>query len=197
MRVFFLALAIIWPLTILIVGLNIPSDPAERHTDVSAHLVFRVFEGVGTDTETDNSQQGDLVLSGKGDLLLNNTDGRLSWYVYGAINEILLLIFLYGLLIMRKLFVALAEGQTFTEENSDRIRKVGFVFIAWHVTAPVLQYIGSRMVLQDIVFNTPGVQLSPGFEINIGGLFAGLAIIVLSGVLLEAAGIHKEQELTI
>lgn len=199
LRVFFLALAVVWPLTILVVGLNIPPDPAQRHTDVSAYLVFKVFEVAEPDAVTggETGRQGDLVLSGKGELLLNNTDGRLSWYVYGVINEILLLIALFGVLIMRRLFVALAAGQTFTGENSARIRKIGLVFIAWHVTAPVLQYFGSRMVLHDIVFDTPGVQLSPGFELNLGGVLAGLAIIVLSGVLREAAGIHKEQQLTI
>ena len=52
------------------------------------------------------------------------------------------------------------------------------------------------MVLRDITFNVAGIQLYPGFEINIGG-GAGFAIIVLSGLLREAACIHQEQSLTI
>ena len=52
-------------------------------------------------------------------------------------------------------------------------------------------------MLNDIAFNVPGIQLFPAFEFNLGGIFAGLAIIVLSGVLREAVSIHQEQELTI
>jgi len=197
LRVLFFALAIVWPLTVLVVGLNIPADPAERHTDVSAYLGFRVYSVAEHDAVPEAGQAGDLVLSGNGELLLNNTDGRLSWYVSGVINEILLLILLYGIVTTRKLFTTLADGQAFTGENCERVRKIGFIVVAWHITAPLLQYVGSRMVLHDIVFNTPGIQLYPGFELNIGGLIAGLAMIVLSGVLLEATGMHEEQKLTI
>ena len=53
------------------------------------------------------------------------------------------------------------------------------------------------MMLNDIGFNVQGIQLHPAFEINIAGVFAGFAIIVLSGVLREAARIHHEQSLTV
>jgi hypothetical protein len=98
---------------------------------------------------------------------------------------------------MRKLFASLVEGNTFTEENSERLRKVGFTFIGWHLVSPLLQYFGSRIMLNDIAFNVPGIQLFPAFELNIGWLFAGFAIIVLSGILREAANLHREQSLTI
>jgi hypothetical protein len=193
----FLIVAVIWPLTVLIIGLGIPSDPEQRHTDVNVFLNFRVNSEVSSEPVTSSDKGGELILSGRGDLKLNNTRSRLSWYLSGAISEVLLFIFLYGLLAMRKLFASLADGSTFTEENAERIRKVGYVFIGWHIVSPVLQYFGSRTMLHDIALNVPGVQLYPGFEINIGGVFAGFAIIVLSGVLREAASIHQEQSLTI
>ncbi len=193
----FLIVAVIWPVTVLVIGLSIPSDPELRHTDVNVFLSFHVNSEVSTEPSISSDNSGELILSGRGDLKLSNTRSRISWYLSGAISEVLLFIFLYGLLAMRKLFASLAEGSTFTEENAERIRKVGYVFIGWHIVSPVLQYIGSRAMLHDIAFNVPGVQLYPGFEINIGGVFAGFAIIVLSGVLREAASIHQEQSLTI
>jgi len=193
----FLIVAVIWPVTVMVIGLSIPSDPEQRHTDVNVFLNFHVNSEVSTELATTSDKGSELILSGRGDLKLSNTRSRLSWYLSGAISEVLLFIFLYGLLAMRKLFASLAEGSTFTEENAERVRKVGYVFIGWHIVSPVLQYFGSRMMLHDIAFNVPGVQLFPGFEINIGGVFAGFAIIVLSGVLREAASIHHEQSLTI
>jgi hypothetical protein len=197
LRFLFLAVAVIWPVTVILVGLSISSDPEQRHTDVDVFLNFRVSSEASTELAATSGSEGQLLLKGRGDVQLNNTQSRLSWYLSGAISEILLFIFLYGLLTMRKLFASLIEGNTFTEENAERIRRIGYVFIGWHVISPALQYFGSRIMLNDIAFNAPGIQLYPGFEFNIGGVFAGFAIIVLSGVLREAAGMHQEQSLTI
>jgi hypothetical protein len=196
-RIIFLALAVIWPITVLVVGLNIPTDPQERHTDVNVFVNFQIYTDLPAEQSAGSANEGELVLKGQGDILLNNTHGMSSWYLSGLINEVLLIIFLYGLLTMRKIFASLAEGSTFTEENAKRIRKIGYVFIGFHLVSPVLQYFGSKIMLQDIAFNTPGIHLYPGFEFGIGGVFAGFAIIVLSGVLREAASMQQEQSLTI
>ena len=197
LRFLFLGVAVIWPITVMVIGLSISSDPEQRHTDVDVFLNFRVSSEAPTELAVTSGSEGELLLKGRGDVQLNNTQSRLSWYLSGAISEVLLFIFLYGLLTMRKLFASLIEGNTFTEENAERIRRIGYVFIGWHVISPVLQYFGSRIMLHDIAFNAPGIQLYPGFEFNIGGVFAGFAIIVLSGVLREAASMHQEQSLTI
>lgn len=197
MRILFLAVAIIWPITVLVVGLNIPSDPEQRHTDVNFYLNFRIDSDVSREAATATSSEGMELMKGHGDVKLNNTQSVMSWYLSGAISQVLLFIFLYGLLTMRKLFVSLADGNTFTRENAERLRRIGYVFIGWNVVSPLLQYFGSRFMLNEIAFNVPGIQLYPGFEINIGGLFAGFAIIVLSGILSEATRIHHDQSLTI
>jgi len=197
LRILFLAVAVVWPITVMVVGLNIPSEPEQRHTDVNVLLNFRVNSTESTELATSPGNEGELLLKGRGDVIINNTRGQLSWYLPGAISEILLFIFLYGLLTMRKLFISLAEGNTFTQENVERIRKVGYVFIGFHIVNPLLQYFGSRMTLEDIAFNVPGIHLHPAFEFNVGGVFAGFAIIVLSGVLREAVSLHHEQSLTI
>ena len=197
LRILFLAVAIVWPITVLVVGLTIPSEPEQRLTDVNVFLSFRINSEASTELAKPPGNEGAQLLKGRGDVKINNTRGRLSWYLSGAISEVLLFIFLYGLLAMRKLFISLAEGDTFTQENTERIRRVGYVFIGFHIVNPLLQYFGSRMTLEDIAFNVPGIHLYPAFELNIGGVFAGFAIIVLSGVLREAVSMHQEQSLTI
>ena len=37
-----LALAVIWPITVMVIGLGIPSDPEQRHTDIHVFLNFRI-----------------------------------------------------------------------------------------------------------------------------------------------------------
>jgi len=197
LRIVFLAVAIIWPITVMVVGLSIPADPDQRHTDVSSFLSFRINSEASTGLAVESGNKAELILSGRGDVRLNNTRSQLSWYLSGAISEVLLFIFLYGLLIMRKLFISLAEGNTFTQENTERIRKIGYVFIGLNLLSPLLQYFGGRIMLHDVAFNMPGFHLYPAFEFNIGGIFAGFAIIVLSGVLREAVSMHQEQSLTI
>ena len=197
LRILFMAVAIVWPIAVLVVGLTIPSDPEQRQTDVNVFLNFHINSETSTELVTSPGIEGEPLLKGRGDVKINNTRGQLSWYLSGAISEVLLFIFLYGLLTMRKLFISLAEGATFTPENVERIRKVGYVFIGYHIVSPLLQYFGSRITLQDIAFNVPGIHLYPAFELNIGGVFAGLAIIVLSGVIREAVSMHQEQSLTI
>ena len=121
------AIAVIWPIVVMVIGLSIPSDPEQRHTDVNSFLSFRINSVASTDLDGNATNEGELLLSGRGDLRLNNTDSRLGWYISGAISEVLLLIFLYGLLTMRKLFAALLEGSTFTQGNAERISKIGYV----------------------------------------------------------------------
>jgi hypothetical protein len=197
MRMLFLAVAVVWPVTVMVVGLSIPSDPEQRHTDVSVFSNYKIHSELSTENADSSGNEAELVMSGQGNVLLNNTHSRMSWYLSGAISEALLFVFLYGLLTLRSLFGSLLKGSTFTEENAKRLTKVGYVFIGFHIISPILQYVGGRIMLNDIALNVPGVSLYPGFELNIGGLFAGAAIIVLSGVLREATSIHQEQELTI
>ncbi|MFT5098895.1 MAG: hypothetical protein ACI9HY_001009 [Planctomycetaceae bacterium] len=197
LRIFFFIVAVVWPIAVLVVGFSMPDDPDERTSDVSVFLNFRINSDVSNELTVQPESKSELLIRGRGDLQLNNTRSQLSWFLSGAISEVLLFIFLYGLLTMRKLFASLIEKNTFTFENAERIKKIGYVFVVWHCVSPLLQYFGSRIMLQDIAFNAPGIELFPAFELNLGGIFAGFAIIVLSGILREAANIHHDQSLTI
>ena len=192
-----LSTAIIWPIAVIVIGLNIPSDPELRTTDVNVFLHFKVYPDVSSEPGTDSVSTVGPLISGRGEVKIDNTSGLLAWYLSGAITEIMGFIALFGLLQMRRLFASLIKAQPFAEGNSGYIQKIGYAFIGWHIIHPLLQYFGSRAILNDIVFNVQGIQLYPAFELNIVGVFAGLAIIVLASVLREAANIHQEQSLTI
>lgn len=189
--------AIIWPIAMIIVGLSIPSDPTSRTTDINMFLHLKVYPDLSAEVAPEAANAAGALISGKGDMKINNTSGLLAWYLSGAITEVMGIIALFGLAQMRKIFASLISGESFARENAGRVRKIGYIFIGWHIMHPLLQYFGGRAVLKDIEFAFQGIQLFPAFEFNIVGIFTGLAIIVLSGILREASSIHREQSLTI
>lgn len=188
---------IAWTVTVLIVGLNIPADPAERHTDVNVFLSFKVFPDVAVEQAGETTAKAAALISGRSELYINNTHGRQAWYLAGGIEVVMALIGLFGLMHMRKLFTALAKGDWFIEGNNRHIEILGYVFIAWHIIRPLLQYFGGRMILNDINLQDRSIQLLPSFEFNLAGIFTGFAILVLAAVLREAVRIHRDQALTI
>jgi hypothetical protein len=189
--------AIVWPIAVMVIGLSMPSDPAQRHADIDTFLGFKVYSDVSTELSAESGNAADLLIRGQGMVHLNNTPSLMAWYLSGAITEIMGFIFLFGLLHMRRLFASVIKGEPFAQENAGRIKTIGYVFIGWHVIYPLLQYFGGRLMLNDIGFNVQGILLHPAFELNIAGIFAGFAIIVLSGILREATRIHHEQSLTV
>ncbi|MEE4175335.1 MAG: DUF2975 domain-containing protein [Xanthomonadales bacterium] len=193
----FLALAIAWPLAVLIIGLGISEDPDARHTDVHAFLNFRILAQEPVDTAAVHVESDQVLLSGNGNLKLNNTKSKLAWWVSGATTEILLLVVLYGVLVARKLFSSLVRGNAFSEGNADRVRRIGWVVVVWNLVAPLLVYLGGLLVLNDVAYDVQGIELYPDISLNLGGLLIGAAILVLAGVWREAAALHEDQALTI
>ena len=186
--------AILLPLWTVVYGLNLFVDPEVRNVDV--FLGFRIDLDAVAGVVTESAGVRDTLIRGR-TVVDINAPSLSAWYLSNAISEFLLLILLYGLVQMRALFASLTSGVSFAEENPGRIKKIGLALICWYVITPLLQYFGGRVVLSDIELNVPGIQLYPAFELGIAGIFVGLAIIVLSGVLREATNIHKDQSLTI
>jgi hypothetical protein len=197
LRIFMLVVAIAWPVVVLVVGLGISTEPDDRHTDIYSFLNFRVLAQEAIDTPAVRVDAGQVLVSGDGSLKLNNTKSNLAWWVTGASTEILLLIAFYGVLIARKLFTSLARGDTFSNSNANHVRHLGWVVVAWQVVAPLLVYFGGVLVLNDLAYDVPGIELYPDISVNLGGMLIGAAILVLAGVLREAAAMHEDQALTI
>jgi hypothetical protein len=104
---------------------------------------------------------------------------------------------LYILLQLRAVFATLASGENFAKGNAELIRRVGIVAIGWALIGPILQYLGGRMILDAYALSFSGIELAPAFELNGLAIFIGVSMLVLAGVLREAADIHETQRLTI
>ena len=188
-----LCAVIIWPIVSVGVGLNLFFDQEAR--DVTVYLGFEIRPD-SPEAATVSAGGKEPLIRGRSEVQVN-TPSLFAWYLAAIIEEVGILIVLYGLMHLRKLFASLVEDESFSNENAERIKKIGFVLIGWHAIIPLMQYFGGRAILSDIELSVRGIQWSPGFDFAPSGLVVGLAIIVLSAVLREAANLHQDQSLTI
>jgi hypothetical protein len=192
--VIFVGLAIVWPIVAIGVGSGLLFDSELRYVEV--FLGFKIFPDASVGLAADSTGTLHEIIRGKNKVQVN-TSSLFAWHLAAVFAELSLFIFLYGLYQLRSLFASLVKDMSFTEENAVRIKRVGLVLIGWQIFAPFMQYISGQIMLNEIGLAIQGVQLYPALEINVAGLFVGLAVMVLSGVLREAAGMHEEQSLTI
>ena len=111
--------------------------------------------------------------------------------------ELLGLIGLVALLNFRRLFVALRKGAAFGAGNAKYLRQAGYAIVAWQLLAPPLQYAVGRIALADVPSLPAAVSLHPALQLSVGGLLAGLALLVLAELLREAAEMKQDNELTV
>ncbi|MFK5951272.1 MAG: DUF2975 domain-containing protein [Methylococcales bacterium] len=126
-----------------------------------------------------------------------DTSNLYAWYIFAFISELSAMISLFVVIQLRAIVMSLQNGVTFTQENSQRIKKIGAVVIAWNVLHPLFQYFAWGSVIKDISFNTQGLEFYPAFEVNVMGLLIGSMLILLYKILQEAADMKQEQELTV
>lgn len=187
---------ILWPLFVVGATIGQYSDPESWGVDISVYSRFIIDLGAFSGDIAESAGVRDPVIGGKA-MLNIDTSSLHALYLFTVITELGGIVLLYILIQLRALFASLVSGVTFTPENSGRIKKIGYVVIAWTLINPLLQYFGGRAILAEYSLDVPGIELSPAFEISGMGILIGLAIIVLAGVLDEAASMHKFQELTI
>jgi hypothetical protein len=187
---------ILWPISALVMTIGQSSHADTWGVDISVFSSFNIDlnEIVAGTVQSDGIR--DPIINGKAELKVD-TSSLPAFYIFALMTEIGGIVGFYLLLQLRAVFTSLAAGDNFDLKNSLRIRNFGYVAIGWALTSPLLQYFGGRVILQEYSLNLPGIVLSPAFEINGGTIFIGLAMIVLSGVLNEAASINESHQLTI
>jgi hypothetical protein len=195
-RVLALAALILWPLFVVVMTLGQSSHPETWGVDIGVFSRFIIDLSAFAGGVTESAGVREPLISGKAVLNID-TSSLQALYLFTVVTELGGIVGLYVLLQLRALFASLVSGMSFAPENSGRIKKIGLAVIAWTLINPLLQYFGGKAMLAEYSLNVPGIQLSPAFELNGLGIFIGLAMIVLSSVLNEAASMHKFQQLTI
>ena len=184
------------PLMTLIITIGHSSIAEHWGIDISVFASFNVDLDEFSEGTAQSTGVRDPKINGKG-LLNVDTSSLSAFYTFVFMMEVGGIVGFYLLLQLRAVFTSLAAGDNFDLKNSARIRKFGYVAIGWALTSPLLQYFGGQVILREYSLKLPGIVLSPAFEVNGGMIFIGLAMIVLSGVLNEAASINESHQLTI
>ncbi|TNE58463.1 MAG: DUF2975 domain-containing protein [Alphaproteobacteria bacterium] len=182
-------LGIIAAVTFPIMVVVMTSGMLDQADDVTVGFFagFKFFAEAATDTP---------LLHGHSQIELAMEDtGGAAWVL--LIAEIGALIFLYGLWHLRKVFAMLRAGNPFSFEMVRHIKMVGIVILVWQVARPLFEYVTGSILLANADLGIAGLEVYPAFELSVGGIFVGLAVIVLSGVLAEAADLHEDQSLTV
>jgi len=187
---------IAWPLMTLMITIGHSSIAEHWGIDISVFSSFNIDLDEFPEGTAQSKGVRDPKISGKGHLSVD-TSSLSAFYTFVLMMEVGGIVGFYMLLQLRAVFTSLAAGDNFDLKNSARIRRIGYVAIGWALTSPLLQYFGGQIILQEYSLNLPGIVLSPAFELNGGTIFIGLAMIVLSGVLNEAASINESHQLTI
>ena len=196
LRVFAIVTLIVWPLAVIVMTIGQNSHPESWGVDIDVYSGFTIdLDKLDADI-AESVGVRDPVIDGKAALSID-TSSPTALYVFALMTELGGLVALYVLLQLRALFASLVSGMNFAPENSPRIKKIGFVIIAWGLVNPILQYFGGQLILNEYSLSVPGIQLSPAFELGGTALIIGIAMIILSGVMNEASRIHDDQLLTI
>jgi hypothetical protein len=182
-----------WLPLVVVITISQLNQP-EWGLDVAVYSGFRVDLDQLPSVQANGLREA--VISGKTMLDIDSSD-QLAWFLFAATNFAAAIIVLYVLLQLRNIFVLLSQGDTFSPGNVSRLRRVGFTVIGAYVVAPLVQYFGWGAVVDGISFGTPGIELYRSFELSPAGIMIGLGVLVLAGVISEAAELREEQRLTV
>lgn len=176
---------------ILVVGLNIPGEISERHTDIEYLFNARVITN-------DVTAAASEIMQVDGKLKLNNTSGQAAFFIANTdrilISGIFSLLALYNL---RKLFANLASQRIFDLENVAYVKKLGLIILVYSIVSPFITYLCGMAILAEIGVFHEQLQLSPYVSIPIEGILISGALLVLAQILEYAFQMKQEQSLTI
>jgi len=101
----------------------------------------------------------------------------------------------YFLYLLRGVVKSILEGEPFAEENTGRIRKLGYALLVVSILWPFLQYLAASEILRRLPNIDPA--LNPGPTFDAGVILISLLILLLAHVWSYGLEIERDRELTI
>lgn len=96
---------------------------------------------------------------------------------------------------LRKIFATLTAGNPFLLENTKRVRKIGLLIFAGEFVKLIAGTVIGKIVMDNVV--VPGVVFKIKGNLNLGGIFIGLVMLILAEIFRQGALLKEEQDLTV
>jgi hypothetical protein len=96
---------------------------------------------------------------------------------------------------LRELFRALRNGQVFAPENVRHVQRVGWAVILAEPVRALITYSAQNFARSHFVGD--GIRFVTAVDLNLGAIFAGLAILVIAEVFRAGTRLNEDQSLTI
>lgn len=150
------------------------------------------------DVETSNaSEQGvryAFVDEAQGTLRLETSN----WFFVTTSNLAKLLTAIglaYAFYLLRGMLRAIIEGELFSEENTKRVRRMGYTVLLIAFLRPTVEYFAAYAILRRLAPVEPALSLPSPFQVEM--LLASLLILILAQVWSYGLEIERERALTI
>lgn len=95
----------------------------------------------------------------------------------------------------RELFRTLRSGQVFAPANVRHVQRVGWAVILVEPVRALITYSGQAYARSHFIGD--GIRFVAAFDLNVGTIFAGLAILVIAEVFRAGTRLDEDQSLTI
>ena len=107
----------------------------------------------------------------------------------------MLMLVAWALQQLRELFRALRNGEVFAPANIRRVQRVGWAVILAEPVRALMTYSASAFAQSHFVGD--GIRFVTDFNLNLGTIFGGLAILVIAEVFRAGTRLDQDQSLTI
>lgn len=101
----------------------------------------------------------------------------------------------YAFYLLREVLAAIAKDEIFTTENSQKLRRLGYVVLLVGFIRPSVESMAANEILRRLSDVSPAISMPSPFKIEV--IFASLLILILAQVWAYGLELKQEQDLTI
>jgi hypothetical protein len=139
---------------------------------------------------------GSPILNGTTELSIPSPH-LLTFFIFQATSLVKGALTIYVLFQLRNILASYCNGDSFSSGNSLRLDRIGKVLVFAYCFGPFWHFFLSGSVINGISFSSEAISVTTSTSGSLLGVFVGIGLLILAGVIREAEQIRKEQRLTI
>ena len=134
-----------------------------------------------------------FVNQAQGVLRLESLNWKYIFYSYSS-DLIIALVLAYSFYLLRSVLHDIMQGDPFSQKNTLRIRRIGYLVLLLGFVRPAIEYIAAKQILRELVVQ-PSLSVPALF--NVEFILVSLLILLLGQVWSYGLELQRDQELTI